>query len=338
MDSLAPKWSKLEEVCDSKNIAKIVSVGAMAPFEMLPNEVIMIPIKMAMGQMNTQQQLNFLREVLPNVSKRFKTVSTLKPLWKGFSPFELLPDSVASKIIRGAMADLSHERKAVFLVDVMARVSTRLKYVSCFPSVVSQVNLGGNMEVDGDTDEIKWFLKDFLREGMTGLRFKNRVDFLLNNRAANSTSISTNEITDMAKKCPKLKNLETWSIDMGIWPQFSQPWASLTSLKLIEIHQTISLFDGVELHQSLPNIETIHIRYYNPIGQISLPNMRHCNSMKSILIGTEGLFTTTGFPRSLEKLRGDLLPTIVGICEGCLEQQFDKCEISTIKFDNCKTC
>jgi len=42
---------------------------------MLPNEVIMIPIKMAMGQMNTQQQLNFLREVLPNVSKRFKTVS-----------------------------------------------------------------------------------------------------------------------------------------------------------------------------------------------------------------------------------------------------------------------
>ena len=89
MDSFALKWSKLEEVCDSKNIAKIVSVVAMAPFEMLPNEVIMIPIKMAMGQMNTQQQLDFLREVLPNVSKRFKTVSTLKPLWKGFSPFEL---------------------------------------------------------------------------------------------------------------------------------------------------------------------------------------------------------------------------------------------------------
>ena len=194
------------------------------------------------------------------------------------------------------------------------------------------------MEVDGDTDEIKWFLKDFLREGMTGLRFKNRVDYVRINRTVNSTSISTNEIKEMAKKCPKLKNLETWSIDMGIWPQFSQPWASLTSLKLFQIHQTISLFDGVELHQSLPNIETIHIRYYNPIGQISLPNMRHCNSMKSILIGTEGLFTTTGFPRSLEKLRGDLLPTILGICKGCLEQQFDNCEISDIIFDKCKTC
>ena len=56
----------------------------MAPFEMLPNEVMMIPIKMALGQMNTQQQLYFLREILPNVSRRFKTVSTLKPLWNGF--------------------------------------------------------------------------------------------------------------------------------------------------------------------------------------------------------------------------------------------------------------
>ena len=310
----------------------------MAPFEMLPNEVIMIPIKMAMGQMSTQQQIIFLREVLPKVSKRFKTVSTLKPLWNGFSPFEVLPDAVASKILRRAMAELSHERKAVFLVDIMARVSTRFKHLSCLHSVVSQVNLGGNMEVDGDTDEIKRFLKFFLRDGMTGLRFKNRVDFVRNDRTTNSTSISTNEITDMAKKCPKLKNFETWSIDMGIWPRLSRPWTSLTSLKLFQIHQTTSLFDGVELHQSLPNIETIHIRYYNPIGQISLPNMRHCKSMKSILIGTEGLFTPNGLPRSLEKLRGDLYPTIVGICKACLQKQFDNCEISTIKFDKCKTC
>ena len=309
-----------------------------APFEMLPNEVIMIPIKMTMGHMNTQQQLNFLREVLPNVSRRFKTVSTLKPLWNGFSPFEVLPDSAASKILRGAMAELSHERKAVFLVDIMARVSTRFKHLSCLHSVVSQVNLGGNMEVDGDADEIQRFLKYFLRDGMTGLRFKNRVDYVRNDRATNSTSISTNEISDLANKCPKLKNFETWSIDMGIWPQLSRPWASLTSLKLFQIHQTTSLFDGVELHQSLPNIETIHIRYYNPKGLISLPNMRHCNFMKSILIGTEGLFTTTGLPPGLEKLRGDLVPSIVGICKACLEEQFDNCEISGINFVKCKTC
>ena len=60
-----------------------------------PNELIELTIKMPMGNMNTQERHDFLEKVIAKVSVRLKNITAIKSMWKGFSPFEMLPDKVA---------------------------------------------------------------------------------------------------------------------------------------------------------------------------------------------------------------------------------------------------
>ena len=111
-----------------------------SPFDMLPNEVVEIPIKMALKRMNTQERYDYLVEVLSKVSRRFRDIANHKAMWKGFSPFEMLPDNLAEIPIRMASNGLQMASRPFagthtnFLAKSLAEVSSRLKALATLKS------------------------------------------------------------------------------------------------------------------------------------------------------------------------------------------------------------
>ena len=55
----------------------------LAPFERLPNEVLLMIIRMAMEDISTDQRHNFLTDVIANISTRFSNLPSYPPFWKG---------------------------------------------------------------------------------------------------------------------------------------------------------------------------------------------------------------------------------------------------------------
>ena len=75
---------------DLCNLRKILSSSKMedsfqdlAPFERLPNEVLILIIKMAMDDIHCDCQHNFLTDVIGNISSRFSNLPAHPPFWKG---------------------------------------------------------------------------------------------------------------------------------------------------------------------------------------------------------------------------------------------------------------
>ena len=107
---------------------RVAPLGMASLFDMLPNELMEINIKMAMGNMNTQERHDFLVKVIAKVSVRLKNIAGIKSMWKGFSPFEMLPDKVAEKIINMAKNSQENGIDASRLKlhhDPLARLSTK---------------------------------------------------------------------------------------------------------------------------------------------------------------------------------------------------------------------
>ena len=59
------------------------SVRELAPFERLPNEVLLMIIRMAMEDIPTDHTHNFLTDVIGNISTRFSCLPSYPPFWKG---------------------------------------------------------------------------------------------------------------------------------------------------------------------------------------------------------------------------------------------------------------
>ena len=68
----------------SKHVIEMNAVNKdTGPFDMLSNEVALIPIRMAMNNMNQVRRHDFLFDVIAMVSTRFKALAKVKSLWKG---------------------------------------------------------------------------------------------------------------------------------------------------------------------------------------------------------------------------------------------------------------
>ena len=59
------------------------SLRELAPFERLPNEVLLMIIQMAMGDTPRERRHTFLTDVIGNISRRFSDLPAYPPFWEG---------------------------------------------------------------------------------------------------------------------------------------------------------------------------------------------------------------------------------------------------------------
>ena len=131
-----------------------------SPFDMLPNEILEIPIKMAMKSMNTQERYNFLVDVLPKVSRRFRVIANHKSMQKDISPFEMLPDNLSEISIRMVLNGTSQFERNNFLVEDLAKVSSRFKALAALKSLWK-----GNVGIYGRTEYMKQTIRQYVNDG-----------------------------------------------------------------------------------------------------------------------------------------------------------------------------
>ena len=172
----------------------------------------------------------------------------------GMSPFELLPPEVAEITIRMAMRNLDYSERHLFLVDVLAKVSTRFKALAALKSLWK-----GMVWINGDESTIKKVIGEFLSDGTTALNLLGK----------GNAMISGDDIHGVANKCPKLEYLGIQSLKIGCWKAWkSAQWKSLNyitmgkhmpdmSLEAYPSLHGLTVFSGFDL-DSLSNEFTYH--------------------------------------------------------------------------------
>ena len=308
----SPPMSKRQKLDISDLIAYI---------DLLPNEMLELIFKMATGNMTTQKRYEFLVDVIPNVSSRFRSLSSAKPLWSGFAALEMLPNEVAEIPIKMLLNNLKVYRRHDYLVDVIAKVSTRLKNLATSKSLWK-----GTVYVKGNREKMKQVINEFLNEDVTNLV----ISIIL----VNERFMSAEDILDIFSQCPKLTVLKMHSHSILAWPNLHAPCTTLKKLWLGIF--TPDMFEGVDLHKSFPNLEELFTTCHNTGDDpMPLPDMSKCRNLEEVWL-IYGKFMITGLPRGLKRLNCSshpLVPTIVGIERSSLEGQLEKCEIdSRIKF------
>ena len=314
-----------------------------SPFDMLSNEILEIPIKMALKSMKTQEQYTFLVDVLPKVSTRIREIANHKSMWKDLSPFERLPDNLAEIPIRMAMSGIHPFKKTDLLLDDLAKVSTRFKALAGLKSLWK-----GHVAICGP-QHMKQVIHQYVNDGTTN------ATIVTARRAPTPATLSANDISTLAARCPKMSRLCLIStlaarcpkmsrlclggLKLEIWPYFTSPWTSLKKLILIQNrselvalgrHISANMFVNVELHQSLPNLEEFNVRAN---CKLELPDMGRCKVLHTVGLG-QGQYLIAGLPPGLKHLSAykrclhDHNPIIVNTERESLEAQFEACEIA----------
>ena len=295
-----------------------------SPFDILPNEIVEIIIKMAMSTMNTQERYNFLVDVLPKVMRRFRVIANQKAMWRDISPFEMLPNNLAEIPIQMVLSGIKHERD-VFLIEDLAKISSRFKVLVALKSLWK-----GNVVINGRTEHKKQVIRQYVNDNTTNICIACLFE---------PDTLLPSDITTLATRCPNLSRLSLSAIRLELWPDFASPWTSLKKLRLLQVRAELvtagwgvnpNLFNNVELHQSLPNLEEFSIR---ASCDFVLPDMGQCKYLHSICLG-QGLYIITGLPHGLKHLSGHKFvlheddPTIFNMDRESLEAQFEHCEIT----------
>ena len=100
------------------------------------------------------------------------------------------------------------------------------------------------------------------------------------------------------------------------WPRFIKPLASLKTLTWWSISEA-NVLCNVELHQSLPNLESLLFGIRNCPTPFILPDMRGCKKLKDLYL-CRGIVSVARLPRTLESLLGDA--TIVNLDKATLKR------------------
>ena len=193
-----------------------------SPFDMLPNEILEIPIKMAMKSMNTQERYDFLVDVLPKVSRRFRVIANHKSMQKDISPFEMLPDNLSEISIRMVLNGTSQFERNNFLVEDLAKVSSRFKALAALKSLWK-----GHVAIFGRTEHRNWVIRQYVNDGTTSVSITAYIG---------QQSLLAKDISTLAAKCPKLSTLNLRALKLERWPYFASPWTSLKKLILVHVH------------------------------------------------------------------------------------------------------
>ena len=154
----------------------------------------------------------------------------------GMSPFELLPPEVAEITIRMVMKNLDYRERHLYLVDVLAQVSTRFKALAALKSLWQ-----GIVWIHGDESLIRKVIGEFLGDGTTALHLFGR----------GNAMISGDDIHSVANKCLKLEYLGIQSLKIGC----SQAWKSAQWKSLKNISMGRNMPDmSLEAYPCLPNL------------------------------------------------------------------------------------
>ena len=302
-----------------------------SPFDFIPNEILEITIKMVMKNMNTQEKYNFLTDVLPKVSRRFKAIANDKPMWKGVSPFEKLPDTLAEIPLRMVLTSVHLHSRSRYLVGDLAKVSSRFKALASLKSLWT-----GHIVIMGVPDHKKKVIRHYVNDGTTNITLS---------AIGHPDKLNPKDLITLAAKCPNLSKLTFKAMTLDFWPDFASPWTSLKRLTIIHalpafLHSSVpggyfvnpELFANVELHRSLPNLEELYIR---ASGNFDLPEMEWCHKLHTICLG-QGDYCIASVPYGLKRLCSMKFLRRVGVDDDpCiyierkkLEQQLEDCYIS----------
>ena len=314
------KMDKEEDQSNPKVQANDIGLGC---FDLLPNELVEHIFKMTMGNMTTQKRYEFLVNIIPNVSSRFRSLSSTKSLWRGFAPLEMLPNEVALIPIKMAMANSGRYGfdNHTHLLDTIAKVSTRMKTLA-----TSKALWKGRVSVQLQNEETaNLLLKECLNEATSNLYIDT---------FGNEGAMSVEKIPAISSKCPNLKELNSWQYSLvETWPTFPVPWTSLEKLTLYVSRR--DMFEGVQLHNSLPNLKHITIISRSINRPVDLPDMRKCEYLEEVRLLVGPRFKVNGLPRGLKRLRGDEDIVICNLDRNLLKSELEMCEIdAAIKFEN----
>ena len=149
----------------------------------------------------------------------------------------------------------------------------------------------------------------------------------------------TKDIESIAIKCPNLSLLImgiNMNANMQSWPMLAAPWTSLQDLQIDCRPKFGGIFEGVELHLTLPNLWRIILSedgdYHKQEREPSfLPDLKGCNKL-DVVVFKRGFFR---FGEDI--LPGDDLPLPPGLnVLNLMRSQFHEEFMNRIKYEDIK--
>ena len=251
-----------------------------------------------------------------------------------FSPtINSLPDELLLKIIQNT----AYERAGYFgqkrlvnhlyLIDVISKISKRFKNIAG-DNVLW--NDEATISLDEKVDRTMKRVVDCMGKNIQKIKLYDPQKFMDSHMTSSDISISSEDITALAKKATSLTRLELCGLKLVSWPVLWSTW-SLEDLVLRDVTMPWDMFQNVAIHRYLPNLITIKmIRCIDARGiSIMLPDMSACQQLEEVRItgsdnGAGYRFPTNlservPFPRGIKKLE-----VLNVVFEGISSDDFDQ--------------
>ena len=130
-------------------------------------------------------------------------------------------------------------------------------------------------------------------------------------------SISGDNLTSIALKCPNLKKLEISKAEIDTWPTVCMP--SLEELIMVGPNCGSDMFRNMQLHLVLPVLKSLQV-ILRPGTKMWLPDLTKSLQLNEVILNGGGRFLTqkhqegtVPFPRSLKKLSIEYLYKAYGL-------------------------
>ena len=190
------------------------------------------------------------------------------------SPFSSLPDEVVMKVLKMAM-ELENNQKHSFLVNTIAHTSSRFKRLS------KDKSLWKGQVVIYDYESPTSIAKNINRFGKFPI---TKIGII--------RGVNGGHIQRVALQFPMLEEVcFRW---IASWPRLSNPWISLKSLSIGEVHP-YSVFENIDLATTVPNLVFLRISKLD-FQNSTLPDMTDCKNLEVVEIMVEN---TNVFPQAM---------------------------------------
>ena len=214
------------------------------------------------------------------------------------APFDLLPDELVLAILRKSVF-FHIWNKHNFLINTIGNISARFRRLAADPTFWKDWN--GVIQITGwgiqaKERQLKMVIDTFLGPGIESLELITGDSDVWGDKPL----ISSQDLTLLAEKCPKLTHLNITGFKMESWPLFGPPW-SVEELKFAYVTMNSKAFNNVELHVGLPDIRVFEMDSCKYEGKhpIKLPDMSKCENLEAV-----GLFRSAVMPGKTAKKKG----------------------------------
>lgn len=211
------------------------------------------------------------------------------------SLFDLLPDEIVMKVIKMTMNYRIYYHHD-YLVNSIRNISERFRRLASDKALWT-----GEIWIHGSDTQVKNLIHNFLGGGVKSISI-----------SAMKATISSAEILKMAEKCPNNESLWMNAKTITTWPlELNAPWLSLQELSIYRCELEYNLFQGVVLHQNMPNLKEFHWMFSGTRDHLRdsyvLPDMSGCQNLKIVeLVNAKFTAPRIPFPRGLKTLKGNM--------------------------------